>query len=123
MGLPTVLIVDDDRQIAEGTAVRLRAAGYETLVVHNGAEGLAAAHLRTPDAILLDVRMPVMDGMTALGRLKDDPETQEIPVVMLSASVIDQNAALDAGARFFVKKPFVGRELVDAIDVATSDNY
>lgn len=117
----TVLIVDDDRQIAEGTAVRLRAAGYDILMAHNGAEGIAAAHLKSPDAIVLDVRMPVMDGMEALEKLKDSPSTSQIPVVMLSASVVDQDRALDAGARFFVRKPYVGRDLLNAVHVATDE--
>jgi len=117
----TVLIVDDDRQIAEGTAVRLRAAGYDTLLAYNGADGVSAAHHRSPDAILLDIRMPIMDGMEALRELKDDPNTNRIPVVMLSASVVDQSAALDGGARFFIKKPFIGRELVNAVHFVTAE--
>lgn len=117
----TILIVDDDRQIAESTALRLRSAGYKILVAHDGAEGVATAHLKKPDAIVLDIRMPFLDGMAALGELKSNSGTRRIPVVMLSASVVDQNAALDAGARFFVRKPFCGRELVDAVNVATNE--
>lgn len=115
-----ILIVDDDRQISEGAAVRLRAAGYDTLIAHNGKEGISKARCRRPDAILLDIRMPEMDGLAALNTLKNLPETHHIPVVIVSASVVDEEAALDGGARYFIRKPFSGRSLVDAIDAATS---
>ncbi len=117
----TVLIVDDDRQIAEGTAIRLQAEGYSTLIACNGAEGISVAHRHDPDAIVLDIRMPVMDGIEALRELKGHPSTKEIPVVMLSASVVDEGPALDGGARFFVRKPFDRRRLVEAVNVATNE--
>jgi len=114
-----ILIIDDDHQISVGAGVRLRAAGYDTIAAYDGAEGIASANRDRPDAIVLDVRMPVMDGLTALKNLKADPNTQEIPVVMLSASVVDQDAALDAGARFFIRKPFDGRSLIEAVNAVT----
>ncbi len=118
MNKPKVLIVDDDHCISEGAGVRLRAAGYDTLFAHDGREGLAAANQHHPNAIVLDVRMPVVDGLTALSELKRTAGTKDIPVIMLSASVVDEKAALDAGARFFIRKPFAGRSLVEAVDAA-----
>jgi CheY-like chemotaxis protein len=121
MKLRKILIVDDDHQIAMGASVRLRAAGYETVFAHDGSQGIDAAHCEQPDAIVLDVRMPVMDGLACLAELKKHPMTKDIPVVMLSASVVDEEAALDAGARFFLRKPFAGKLLLEAIDAATSE--
>lgn len=68
-----------------------------------------------PDAIVMDVRMPRMDGLTALAELKADPDTRDIPVVMLSASLPDQKEALDRGARFFLRKPYGGQALIEAV--------
>ncbi|MCA9264024.1 MAG: response regulator [Planctomycetales bacterium] len=113
-----ILIADDDQQISEAAGVRLRTAGYVPCTVRNGADAVATARRDHPDAIVLDVRMPIMDGLAALRELKSDPSTNDIPVVMLSASVIDEEAALDGGARYFIRKPFAGRALVEAVDAA-----
>src|SRR5262249_20023816 len=101
-----VLIVDDDHDIIQGADLRLRAAGYDTLTASDGEQGVAAAVNNTPDAILMDVRMPRLDGLGALAQLKQRAETRDIPVVVLSASLRDQRAALDAGARYFLTKPY-----------------
>ena len=111
----TVLVVDDDCEIVTAATLRLRAAGYRTQTAHDGESGVALAAECHPDAILLDVRMPRKDGLTALKELKQRDDTKEIPVVMLSASIVDQQAALEAGARFFLKKPYCGDTLLQAI--------
>jgi two-component system response regulator FitH len=113
-----VLVVDDDRDIVESVSIRLTGAGYEILVAFDGQQGVAMATSCKPDAIVLDVRMPKMDGMTALAKLKQHPATQDIPVVVLSASMCDQQAALLAGASFFVLKPYVPNDLLAALDSA-----
>lgn len=113
-----VLIVDDDQDIVNGAAIRLGAAGYETMVAKDGIDGLSKAIDTLPDAILLDVRMPRMDGLSTLTRLQDHDQTKDIPIVMLSASIVDQHAALDAGAKFFVSKPYNGKQLVAILDAA-----
>ena len=117
-----VLVVDDDHCISEGASLRLRAAGFETSIAHNGAEAFSMAKEFLPDAIVLDIRMPVMDGLSALKALKTSDQTKHIPVVMLSASVVDQDRALDSGARFFIRKPFVGPALVEAVVAATASS-
>ncbi len=115
-----ILIVDDDRQISKGVSMRLRAVGYDTSVANDGAEGVDAANEHPPDAIIMDVRMPVMDGLTAMKELKRNPKTNGIPIVVLSASVVDEDAAFDGGARFFLRKPFVSTNLVEAVNSATA---
>lgn len=116
-----VLVVDDDECISEGTQFRLRAAGWEALIAVNGQECLDVATQQQPDVIVMDVRMPVMDGLTALKQLKAMIATRHIPVIMLSASVVDNEAALESGARFFIRKPFDGRSLMEAIKMAAGE--
>lgn len=113
-----ILIIDDDHDIVFASRMRLMAAGYDTQTAGDGRTGLEAADQTHPDAILLDVRMPEMDGLSVLLQLKNSSQTRSIPVVMLSASVVDEEAALNAGANFFVRKPYQGLELIAAVDSA-----
>jgi DNA-binding response OmpR family regulator len=114
----TVLVVDDDEEIVRAACMRLRAAGYKALKATDGSSGMAAAIADHPDLILLDVRMPKKDGLAMLSELKHRPDTKDIPVVMLSASIVDQEAGLDAGARFFIRKPYSGATLMQAVRTA-----
>jgi CheY-like chemotaxis protein len=110
-----VLVVDDDDDIRAGAITRLRMAGFETLQAVDGEQGLECARTAHPDAVVLDVRMPVKDGLAALRELRSLPETRDIPVVMLSASLSDEQAALRGGAAYFLRKPYQGRSLIAAI--------
>lgn len=118
-----VLLVEDDRDVAFGASLRLRAAGYETLLAHDGREGIDVARRRHPAAILLDVRMPRMNGLIALDKLQHDQQTRDIPIVMLSASLVDQQAALDAGARYFLTKPYQPTSLLTAIGKVIAESH
>jgi len=80
----TVLIVDDDPVIAMMYGLGLERAGYSVLVAKDGQAGLELALKALPDLILLDVRMPILDGIEVLTKLAADPATRDIPVVMLS---------------------------------------
>lgn len=113
-----ILIVDDDREIVRGLSIRLRASGFAVSTAFDGQSGLTAAVDSCPDAIVLDIRMPVMDGMTVLARLRENASTQAIPVVMLTANVADtvKSRALDLGAKFLLEKPYDARTLIQAID-------
>ena len=111
-----ILIVDDDHDILMGVGLRLAVAGYDILTATDGQEAIQTAIQQCPDAIVLDIRMPKMDGMTALHHLQKSKTTKRIPIVMLSASLVDQQAALEAGARFFLTKPYQGKTLVAALD-------
>lgn len=116
-----VLIVDDDPEIVLGTTLRLRSAGYEPLTAFGGRQGMAAAIAEHPDATILDVQMPEMDGLEMIREMKDHDETRDIPVVILSASLRDRRRALDAGARFFLTKPCRGAELLEAVSAAIEE--
>lgn len=117
MSKETVLIVDDDKGIARGASLRLEAAGYRTLTANDGAAGVAMALAHKPDAVLLDVRMPQMDGLAALKVLREDERTRDTPVIILSASLRDKQKALDAGARYFLTKPYRSDDVLAALDV------
>lgn len=83
-----VLIVDDDDAIREVAQASLEmVAGWHVAVASSGMEGLEMATTDPPDAIILDVMMPLMDGPTTFARLQDDPRTREVPVVLLTAKV------------------------------------
>lgn len=110
-----ILVVDDEHDIREGVSYWLRAAGFVPQFAEDGQEALDVVRADRPDAILLDVQMPRMDGMETLHELRSDPDTICIPVIMLSASLNDELRALDAGARFFIQKPYEGYRVISAI--------
>jgi signal transduction histidine kinase len=112
----TVLIVDDDREVNQCLSVRLRSAGFEVLSAADGEKGLETARSTKPDAIVLDVRMPNKDGLTVLRELRAHPGTMDIPVVVLSASIRDQQDALQSGANYFVRKPYEAEDVLSAIE-------
>ena len=104
-----VLIVDDESDIREVASLSLEAVGgYEVATAESGREGIEKAAAEQPDAILLDVMMPEMDGPTTFGRLQGDPATREIPVVLLTAKVqAADRAKFDAlGVAAVMSKPF-----------------
>lgn len=86
MSQRTVLIVDDDPSIREVARMCLEVvAGWRVLTAPNGAEGLVQTVHHQPDAVLLDVMMPGMDGLTTFARIHETPETTDIPVILLTA--------------------------------------
>jgi signal transduction histidine kinase len=113
---PTILVVDDDREVSQCLSVRLGSAGFQVLTASDGEEGVLTAHSRRPDAIVLDVRMPRKDGLAVLRELRDHPTTKNTPIIMLSASIHDQQKALKSGASFFVRKPYDPEEVLSAIE-------
>lgn len=113
-----ILIIDDERGIAQALAIRLRAVGYDVATAENGKAGIAAANEAPPPAaIVLDVRMPDMDGLEVNRHLKASPATAGIPVIFLSANVQDntRQAALATGAWAYLTKPFNAREVIDTV--------
>jgi signal transduction histidine kinase len=113
---PRVLVVDDDPQIVAGLSVRLQSAGYEVTSASNGRDGVNDAIRSTPDAVILDMRMPGLDGLSTLALLTQHPQTANTPVIMLSASLRDRQRALDLGARFFLDKPCESEKMFAALN-------
>jgi CheY-like chemotaxis protein len=113
-----VLIIDDEDDIREVAALSLESiAGWNVLTASSGAQGLARALEHQPDAILLDVMMPGMDGPTTFRELRKNPGTAKIPVLLLTAKVqsSDQRRFADLGVESVLFKPFDPMTLADQI--------
>ncbi|MFA0758258.1 MAG: hypothetical protein PVTTEEND_001654 [Candidatus Fervidibacter sp.] len=112
-----VLVVDDERHIVRLVQVNLERQGYEVLTAYDGVECLEKAKAEKPDLIILDVMMPRMDGFEALQRLKSDPETNQIPVIMLTARAQDRDVlqGYQYGADLYLTKPFSPLELISLV--------
>jgi len=104
-----ILIIDDEDDIREVAALSLESvAGWEVIMASSGAQGLVRAAEYLPDAILLDVMMPGMDGPTTFRELRKNPRTARIPVLLLTAKVqsSDQRRFADLGVEAVLFKPF-----------------
>jgi len=114
--MPTVkvLIVDDEPHMLRVTELSLRKGGFELLIGRNGVEAVEIAEREHPALIVMDVLMPERDGLTALRMLKQNPDTQGIPVIMLTARghVMTRQEASDSGAALFLTKPFSPTQLL-----------
>jgi CheY-like chemotaxis protein len=101
-----ILIAEDDRILRRAGEVTLSKKGYLVVVAVDGEDALAKVHEYKPDLILLDVMMPKLDGFEVLTRLKDDPATRDIPVIMLSnlSEPSDIRKATDRGALAYLVK-------------------
>lgn len=110
----TVLVVEDESDVVDLVRYNLNRAGFTVLIAVNGLEGLEMARKNRPDVIVLDLMMPEMDGLTLCKTLKKDPETEKIPVLMLTAKgePAERVQGLELGADDYVTKPFSPRELV-----------
>jgi two-component system response regulator RpaA len=108
-----ILIVDDDIDVAETVARTLQRAGFETVVSYRGAEALQIARDRHPDLLVLDIRMPGIDGIEVCRLLRATPDLSRVPVLFLSAKaeVTDRLEGFEAGADDYIVKPFDLREL------------
>jgi phosphate regulon transcriptional regulator PhoB len=109
-----ILIVEDDSDIVELLTYNLREAGFETEAVFNGADALERAVEEQPDLIILDLMLPEVDGFEVCRLLKQDTQTADIPIIMLTAKAeeIDRVIGLQLGADDYVTKPFSQREFV-----------
>ncbi len=114
---PVVLVVDDDRSIVDLLSRTLKQRGYTVMGAYDGREAMAAVARAKPHAILLDLRMPVMDGYAVLQELKSSEETMDIPIVIMSAYPIDRERAdVLALAADRVSKPFDVEDFVSRIE-------
>jgi two-component system, OmpR family, KDP operon response regulator KdpE len=116
-GRPRVLVVDDEPQIVRALRVVLREAGFETVAAETAAEALDAASVRPPEAAIVDLVLPDLDGVEVTRRLR---EWSEMPILVLSAVGEEQQKvdALAAGADDYITKPFGTRELVARLQAA-----
>src|SRR3989440_7607534 len=112
-----VLIIEDERQLTEVLTYNLQREGYETIVAHDGQEGLRKAQTLLPDLILLDLMLPVLGGLEVCRELRGGERTRSIPIIMLTARAeeTDQVVGFSLGADDYVTKPFSVKVLVQRI--------
>src|SRR5258708_9762295 len=112
--IPTILVVDDQENIIEFIKLGLKYEGFQVEAAADGPQGLAAAQRINPSLIILDIMLPGLDGLEVCQRLRDNPTTRDIPILMLTAKddVHDRIAGLTIGADDYLTKPFSFEELV-----------
>jgi len=113
-----ILVVDNEQYIQEVAKICLETvAGWEVVAASSGSEGIVQAEVNQPDAILLDVMMPDMDGPTTFEKLQANPSTKAIPVILLTAKIqpSDRRRYTEMGIRAAIAKPFSPLELADQI--------
>lgn len=109
----TIVVAEDNPLIANLVKFKMEKSGYETLVGENGREALQLVETNAPDLVILDVMMPIMDGFEVLRRLKSNPQTEGIPVIMLTAKGTEEDIlrGFESGAVDYMVKPFSVSEL------------
>lgn len=110
-----ILIVDDNPKNLKLLQVILQQNGYETLVAEDGKKGVSVARESMPDLILMDIQMPVMDGIQALKELKSDLSTASIPIIALTSYAMsgDREKMLNEGFQGYIPKPVDFQNLIE----------
>ncbi|MDD6034784.1 MAG: response regulator transcription factor [Lachnospiraceae bacterium] len=113
-----ILVCDDDKEIVEAIRIYLSGEGYRVIPAYNGAEALAAVHAETPHLAILDIMMPMLDGLHLTGKLREEGYT--FPILFLSAKTEDTDKilGLNIGADDYITKPFRPLELVARVKSA-----
>jgi CheY-like chemotaxis protein len=113
--MPRILLVEDNEMNRDMLSRRLQRKGYEVLIAVDGEVGVMMAASERPDVILMDMSLPVVDGWEATRRLKGTPETASIPIIALTAHVMngDRDKALAAGCDDYDAKPIDFERLLD----------
>jgi two-component system cell cycle response regulator DivK len=112
-----LLLVEDNEMNRDMLSRRLKKRGYDVVIAVDGQEGLEMVKSESPELILMDMSLPVIDGWEATRRIKADPETRDIPVIALTAHAMaaDREKALDAGCDAYETKPVELPSLLEAI--------
>ncbi len=115
----TIMVVDDDPDIVTIVKTILEVKGYVVQSAFSGQEVLSLLQEQKPDLIFLDVMMPPMDGLEVLTRLKGNPATASIPVILLTAKADDEDVQIGykMGADIYITKPFTSTEVLEAINL------
>ncbi len=120
--MPTALIVDDEPQANRLLAMLMQIRGYQTVCAFRGADAIRLAHSEQPDVVLLDLMLPDRTGLDVLGELRDDPATSLLPVVVVTARLVQESRAqsLRAGASDYIHKPFTPEQIFEAVETSRS---
>lgn len=113
-----ILVVDDERDLADLIAYNLRKAGYTTNVVGSGRAALDSIAQNSPDLVILDIMLPGLSGTEVAGRLRTNPATAGVPIIMVTAKTeeVDQVVGLTVGADDYVSKPFSMKVLLARVE-------
>jgi two-component system cell cycle response regulator DivK len=116
--MPRILLVEDQEMNRDMLSRRLKKRGYEVSIAVDGAEGLEKARSESPELILMDMSLPVIDGWEATRQLKSDEATRSIPVVALTAHAMstDRERAMEAGCDAYETKPVELPRLLETIE-------
>ena len=114
--MPRVLVVDDDPDMAAICSLVLQSEGYDTDVARNGAEAYDRLSREGVDVVLLDVMMPVLDGITVCKMVKRDPRTKDLPVIIMTASESLREEARVSCADAVISKPFDIDHLIETVN-------
>lgn len=119
-----ILFVDDEPGYARAVTYVLQKEGYEVITASNGLQGLIKAQKEEPDLIILDVMLPGIDGFEVCSRLRSDPRTSAIPIIMLSAKGqdADRTTGLTLGALEYLTKPVENAVLLNSITAALKES-
>jgi len=118
MGNNKILIVEDEESLLKLESIFLSAKGYKVTGVTNGRSALDQINNEKPDLVLLDIILPGMDGFEVCRCIKENPETRQIPIVILTArkTKLDQAKGLEVGADAYITKPFKSAHVVATIE-------
>ena len=116
--MPKILLVEDNEMNRDMLSRRLQRKGYEVVIAVDGGEGVEMAHSQSPDLILMDMSLPVLDGWEATRRLKAAPDTAAIPIIALTAHAMatDRDKAMEAGCDDYDTKPIELPRLLGKIE-------
>jgi CheY-like chemotaxis protein len=120
-----ILVAEDEADIRFMTCFTLRYGGFEVIEARDGAQALELAQQQVPDLILLDVKMPRLDGIEACRRIKALPTLRDVPVVFVSALGQEQEVARgeDAGATAYLLKPYVPEDLIQMVQRILAEQH
>lgn len=112
-----ILIIEDDKRIAQALEIRVKNAGYETAVVHDALAGVMRATQFQPDALLVDINLPAGNGFMVVERIQANSTTKKIPAIFITASkmpgLVDR--AIASGASGFIEKPYSPEKLLELL--------
>lgn len=123
MGKRKILLVEDERDLVETLAFRLKAEDYEVIKAYDGQEGLDKAHSESPDLIILDLMLPKLDGYKVCRMLKFDNKYKSIPIILFTARAqeSDMKLAEEVGVDAYITKPFEPQILLAKIKELIKD--
>jgi two-component system cell cycle response regulator DivK len=116
--MSVILIVEDNEKNMKLVRDVLQFKGYETIEAVTGSDGVRLAKERRPDVVLMDIQLPDIDGITALGQIREHPDTQRIPVIAVSASVMpdEQQRIVASGFDAYITKPINVKDFLGVVE-------